>query len=757
MTLKRIELAGFKSFAKKTTLEFNTPVTAIVGPNGSGKSNVVEAIRFVLGEQSIKSLRGKAGVDLIFKGSKALSSLSRAGVTIVFDNRDKIFTFGGSDQKNVSLDFDEVSLSREVYSDGANKYLINNTEVRLKDIVELLGSVHIGSSGHHIISQGEADRILSANAKDRRAMIEDALGLKVYQYKIRESEKKLEKTEQNMKEVQSLRREIAPHIGFLKKQVEKLEKAREMRTELVGLYTNYFGKELSYVRLEKARLHQEKQKEQAALSDLSHKVGKLEAGRTETTNIEDPNILNKEDALKKLAESRDELSRKLGRLEGSIDALTRPRAMLKKEDTGKQFVRLYDIEEMIHSIDGTIASALDSNNLMTVVETLKTIRTSLKSFVEKQKGTSSQSTDEQEMEEPEELKELKNALAPIKTELSNIDQKTESVRKEIDALRLARSNAEANRRNNEREYYELVAKRSEYEGALRMLSMQAEVLTKTETDLAEEIKEAIVLVGREGIVTDDKLFTKDTIGARSEQEDLRKKIERIKIKLEDSGGIGGNDVLKEYDEVTTRDQFLARELIDLADSIKELRALIRDLKFKLDTEFKEGIEKINKQFRDFFALMFGGGSAFLSVVVEHKRPSKENDEEEISSLVEEDLQFERGIEINVSLPHKKVKDLHMLSGGERSLTSIALLFAMSQVNPPPFLVLDETDAALDEANSRKYGNMIESLSKYSQLVVVTHNRETMSRAQVLYGVTIGADGGSKLLSIKFDEAVQIAK
>ena len=119
--------------------------------------------------------------------------------------------------------------------------------------------------------------------------------------------------------------------------------------------------------------------------------------------------------------------------------------------------------------------------------------------------------------------------------------------------------------------------------------------------------------------------------------------------------------------------------------------------------------------------------------------------------------LEQGIEINVSLPHKKVKELHALSGGERSLTSIALLFAMSQVNPPPFLILDETDAALDEANSRRYGEMVESLAQHSQLILITHNRETMSRAGVLYGVTIGANGASKLLSVKFNEATQIAK
>ena len=157
--------------------------------------------------------------------------------------------------------------------------------------------------------------------------------------------------------------------------------------------------------------------------------------------------------------------------------------------------------------------------------------------------------------------------------------------------------------------------------------------------------------------------------------------------------------------------------------------------------------------------MFGGGSASLDIVVSNKRSSSfaKTSEDEAGEETDEEIVFEQGIEINVSLPRKKVKELHALSGGERSLTSIALLFAMSQVNPPPFLVLDETDAALDEANSRKYGDMLEKLSKHSQLVVVTHNRETMSRAGVLYVVTLGVGGDSKLLSIRFDEAVSIAK
>ena len=195
--------------------------------------------------------------------------------------------------------------------------------------------------------------------------------------------------------------------------------------------------------------------------------------------------------------------------------------------------------------------------------------------------------------------------------------------------------------------------------------------------------------------------------------------------------------------------------------------MIADLKEKIDIEFKEGIKKINVEFQEFFALMFGGGYASLKVVVENKKPKRVLDPESEGEVLgknyedyenqDADLVLEKGIEIDISLPHKKVKELQALSGGERSLTSIALLFAMSQVNPPPFLVLDETDAALDEANSRKYGDMIEKLSEHSQLIVVTHNRETMSRAGVLYGVTIGNNGASKLLSVKFDEAAAIAK
>jgi chromosome segregation protein len=185
-----------------------------------------------------------------------------------------------------------------------------------------------------------------------------------------------------------------------------------------------------------------------------------------------------------------------------------------------------------------------------------------------------------------------------------------------------------------------------------------------------------------------------------------------------------------------------------------LRSLLDDLDAELAKHFAEGLAKVNAAFGEFFSLMFGGGGARLTLEEfepDNDEHSDDTDDEVLTAALRP------GIEISVTIPKKRVQSLMQLSGGERALTSIALIFAMSQVNPPPFLILDETDAALDEANSRRYGDMIESLAKRSQLIVITHNRETMGRASVLYGVTMGGDGISKLLSVKFDEAVAVAE
>jgi chromosome segregation protein len=709
MRLKTLQLNGFKSFAQKTVLEFDSSVVSIVGPNGSGKSNVVEAIRFVLGEQSMKSMRGKGGADLVFKGSKNLAKGSKASVTIFFNNADKVFKLSNDGGENINLNYDVISISREVYSDGMNKYILNGTEVRLKDIHNLLASVNIGSSGHHIISQGEADRILNASARDRKEMVEDALGLKIYQYKIKESERKLEKTNENMKEVAMLRRENAPHLNFLKKQVEKFEKTKEMQSELSTLYREYLKKESVYLETEKDNLFGERNRIAGELKDVAGKISLTEDNNSTAGNKKIEELRAVEQKMNSVRGTKGEMERKLGRIEGILEAReNKVKVSGRCPLCGSVIQEGAEQEEKRHNEENELAE-------------LKTSQTNTLSEIQK-----------------------------LEQEEKQIAETIEKIKKEIDEEMKAL-------RDLEREKFTWKVKHQELSSALELVIIKEGNLRIRKEAFENELKEGAALIGQE--IFSYKNFQAENNDQDILQEDLKKKIERIKIKLEDAGLGNGAELMKEFKQVSERDEFLAKELLDLEKSIESLEKLIADLKEKIDIEFKEGVKKINVEFQQFFSLMFGGGHGSLNIVVENKKRRSIPDDldEEIRTEEDEEIVFEQGIEINVSLPHKKVKEINAFSGGERSLTSIALLFAMSQVNPPPFLVLDETDAALDESNSRKYGDMLEKLSHQSQLIVVTHNRETMSRAGVLYGVTIGSDGASKLLSVKFDEATAIAK
>ncbi len=741
--LKTLEINGFKSFQKKTVLDFQVPIVCIVGPNGSGKSNVVEAVRFVLGEQSMKSMRGKQGADLIFKGSKNLPKSSRAYVSIYFNNSDKVFKLPDEEGKNASLGYDTVSISREVYPDGVNKYILNGGEARLKDVNSLLSSVNIGSSGHHIISQGEADRILSVNPKERKEMVEDALGLKIYQYKIRETERKLERTGENMKEVAMLRKENAPHLRFLQKQMEKAEKARDMRVELLSLYKEYLKKESAYLEKESGELTAEKRRISSELEVLRKKIaGTEEKNISEEENMKELGALERRSA--ELRKAKGELERKLGRLEGILEmekerAKTAGESRVLSPEAAEEAIR--EIDFLLEEADG--------------LETLSEIRAVLERMRSVMDDLRRQSGPEQKPDDGK-MEELEKSRKEISEEIEKMAEEEEEAANKAEELRKENREKLEKLREAEKERFGLRMKEQELSSALELLSVREENLVREKGDFENEIREGAPLVGQE--IMSYKHSSADGEDGREYREEMRKKIERIKIKLEDAGA-GGAEIEKEFKEATERDQFLEKEMEDLSESIKSLEALMADLKNKIDLEFKEGIKKINAEFQKFFELMFGGGTASLKVVVENRNKNRRNAEEEEEEIAEEEEESEpeQGIEISVSLPHKKVRELHALSGGERSLTSIALLFAMSQVNPPPFLILDETDAALDEANSRKYGDMLEKLSSRSQLIVVTHNRETMSRAGILYGVTIGGDGGSKLLSVKFDEAVAIAK
>ncbi len=736
--LKRLEIVGFKSFAKRTVLDFSNATTAIVGPNGSGKSNVAEAFRFALGEQSMKSMRGKRAEDLIWGGSHTAPRANRASVSIVFDNSRRAF----------KIDFDEVSVERAVFRDGTSEYSINSSKVRLRDVEELLAGANIGETGHHIISQGEADRILLASPRDRRALLEDALGLKIYEFKKQEAARKLEKTEENISQVNSLRRELAPHLRFLENQVKKLERSDALRAELVGLAQTYFAIEDAYLVREKSRVAEE---ERNAAERLA--VASAELDRVADPASADQGTIQRTEALRKaerevteLSAARAALSREMGRVEGALSEVKRRAAAVAREPYAK--VPREELEALRSEVEKQVEGAEGTPEAMRAA--LGAIRNAIRFFFARYGAPSDERFSDEE-----------DAAFKLDTERAALAEKYAAVSADLERAEAARSRSreamlalEETDREVRRRILDLAQEKSREEGAVARAEARDYELSLLAEALERDKAEALAIAGSAALSYEPLSAVPPE--ERAAQEARKKSLERTKIRLEEAGG-SGEEIRREHKEVAERETFLAKELDDLAKSAAGLGALIRDLDAELGKHFSEGLAKVNASFNEYFALMFGGGSARLTL--EESEDPEESDDEGLEEFADElPKEKERpGIEIAVNLPKKKVRSLMQLSGGERALASIALIFAMSQVNPPPFLILDETDAALDEANSRRYGDMIENLAKKSQLIVITHNRETMTRAGTLYGVTMGGDGVSKLLSVKFEEAVQVAK
>lgn len=747
MYLKELTINGFKSFAKKSDFEFSVPITAIVGPNGSGKSNVAESFRFVLGEQSVKSMRGKKGEDLIWGGSDKVTRGNRASVELTFDNSARTFT----------LDFDEVKIERIVHRDGQNEYKLNGSQVRLKDIHELLANANIGSTGHHIISQGEADRILSAGSKERREMIEDALGLKVFQIKKQETDRKLLKTTENIAQVQSLRREAAPHLKYLKKQVEKAERSLEVQAELKRTFAEYLRREDTYIAHHFDRLTAARRLPEDVLVELQDKITAAKEALQDNDDIEAKEALQiVENTHKKASQVRQQSQHELSQLQGQIAFLERRLAHAhKSEASTNKLIPHSHLELLVEEISAGAEKALSRGGEANLQRALTDLIHQLRSFIKKSQGEVIDTTEADKAE----LEMVKEKIADAEKVVAEALKDEQSAEESVVAKRTEKMTDLESKRAAERSMFDLMQQRREKESEINRIDNELAVLNRDRDDFKEELQEAVSLLGRGAsdyfnfVVVDENEVEIPYENIVSEERDVQRtrhrQLEKLKIRLEELGVGNTDDLILEYKNAKERDEFLEKELADLEASVQNLRTLIVELQGKLEEQFNVGVEKIAVEFSKFFALMFGGGSAGLERVAIKNRQSEEDEESAV--IVEE------GIDLTVSLPNKRVRGLDMLSGGERALTSIALIFAMSQVNPPPFIILDETDAALDEANSRRYGDMIEALAKRSQLILITHNRETMSRAGILYGITMGIDGISKLLSVKFEEAAMNAK
>jgi len=722
MRLKKLEISGFKSFAHKTTLEFPVNISAIVGPNGSGKSNVVDSVRWVLGEQSFKNLRSKSGVDLIWAGSAVKSAQGKAGVSLYFDNNDGFFP----------IDFEEVIIGRKVYRDGANEYYLNNSQVRLKDIAELLARSKLGLRGHSIVNQGSTDEILKADPLERRGILEEALGLREFQLKKSEAEAKLLETSVNLEQTASLINEIFSHLRSLKRQVEKFKKREFLINDLNNLENEFFKIKIQEILAERSENQKAREEINAEIAktkenfEVKQKIFEEQLAKISQTGKENGQL---EIDLEKLNAEQYNIMRELGRVEGLI------------ESAKKHNVKNVKTLEMVLAIKikywakrlNAVSELVDVNAIKKAVKDLAGEIETISNYFERNEISKILSLVDLADLEEESGSPYEKDKEDLKIKLAKLENQIKQAKETVLKIRLE----ETKWRDKYLDFQkELEKARREYISAQEVtqkFDLEEEKIKLREADIKSEMwssgKKYEEFIANFAAI--ESIVLKTEFPTLTE---LENKIIKLRREIADIGSID-EETRREYEETNKRHEFLTTESTDLNHAVDSLKNLIRDLADRINNDFKTGLIKINEEFNHYFRLMFGGGSASLK-----------------TGLPAEAL-AEAGVSINVSVPKKRVKDLSLLSGGERSLVSIALLFAIVSASRPPFLILDEIDAALDENNAVRFAKVLKDLAEKTQFILITHNRATMEIANVLYGVTMGDDGVSKLFSLKLEDAV----
>jgi chromosome segregation ATPase len=744
MYLQRLEINGFKSFAKKTTLEFNQGITGIVGPNGSGKSNVAEAVRWVMGEQSIKSLRGKTSTDVIFSGSDKSARLGLAEVSLHFNNEDPSTNSG---QATV-IDYSEITLTRRIHRDGHSDYLLNGQVARLQDILLLLAQINLSSKTYSVIGQGMVDDILTTTPLQRKDFFEEASGVKPLQMKKNEALRKLDHTAENLQTVNIQLSEISPRLRSLTRQVKKLERRAEIENELRDKQFHYYGESLFSLSREKTGLQKKENEQQKEIDKLQAQVNKLQElmfSLTKTSSHSDKFSQaqkNYEEFINQKSKLKDqELEIKAQLLESvkSSQQTHVPIAVVREVETKfEAIVKKFKTHQSKTQAHKSLADWQTwHHELDKVWLEHESLLQPFKPYLHEQNISKKE----------QELKKLQKEILAVEEGLNKIQQEIKDLAAQEKEEKSKIWQTQNNLQEQQTDLNQLINQRNETRVDL----------ARVEAHLADLETEVTGEVGNEFL---NKIHAWQPVNKQADlghTDQLKEKIHKLKHEIDLIGGIDP-EVQKEYSEIKERYDFLSTQTDDLAGSIKQLDEVIDELDETIKKQFNDSFRTINQEFQKYFKMLFRGGRSELKLLKGTEEPKEDSEEiDELDELAEKKQKSKTkdviiGVDITATPPGKKLKSITMLSGGERALTSIALISAIIANNPAPFVVLDEVDAALDEENSMRFAEIVNELSSKTQFVIITHNRATMEHADLLYGVTMGDDGISKLLSLKLESA-----
>ncbi|MBD3300441.1 MAG: AAA family ATPase [Candidatus Moranbacteria bacterium] len=722
MFLEKIELVGFKSFYQKTTIQFKKnpktdqkpKITAIVGPNGAGKSNVSDALKWALGVQKRKNYRSSKSTDVIFMGSSKKKPLSHARVSLFFNNS----------SQRIPIDFREVAVTRKIFLNGENEYLINDAAASVKEIVKLLSRSGIGRENFSIIDQGMADRLIVLNGEERKKVIEEVSKVNHLEIQKNDSIKKLINSLKNLQKAEELKQEIKPRLEELKKEVGKLDEKEKLLEELTKLVNLYYGIKIQKID-EKIQINSnQKKKNRDRLNSLEKEIQKLEdaINRASKENTENENkielINNKKFDLNR---QRNELSKQISVLEGKIELFEERIEFLKHEDYQKvdlDFVQK-SLRDLLNKIDFYLSKKeVLKDDLLIVKQILN------KLFGQTKEGKIIKKNNPEIRSREAKINSYQKDLAQKKNDLAALEKEDKELSRDLSALK------------DKEESYDIF----KLQNKINNLNREKEEVSRTysnyriEMARLEERKKNLLQEIPKELNFDPQPLEAENL-KESEFENYRIKIEKIKNRLNYIQEID-QDVVSKYQEVKKKYDHLQNEALDIREAVKALKKIIQKLEVKISSRFSKTFNNLNRFFNFYFGQLFNGGRAELIKVYQKDENSGKKEL--------------KAIDIEVEIPGKKVKRTEMLSGGEKTMTSLALLFSMIKTAKPPFVFLDEVDASLDEINSDNFAKILKTVALETQIVIITHNREVMSEAEVLYGISMGKDGVSKVISVELE-------
>ena len=812
MKFKQLDITGFKSFSEKTTFLIEDGLTGIVGPNGCGKSNIVEALRWCMGENSAKSMRGAGMEDVIFSGTSNRPSKNISEVVLLLDNQNK----EGPVQFK---EFDEVTIKRKIEKDKGSKYYINDKEVRARDVQTLFADLSTGAHSPSLISQGRIGQLVTSKPIERKSILEEAAGISGIHARRHEAETRLNAAENNLKRADELKKQQQKQLDNLKKQAEEATRYKEISREIKKVEAGLYYLKIREIEKDKKQIVEklsELEDEISAINiDLNHnntlldeenkKLAPLRDKKMESAaslqklNLDMTNLVEEEERVKSL---QDKLQKSIKTIDSdfereksiSLDAdLNEKRISKEKSELLKteneliqvessstkelkdSKLKLENLQTKLDQMLDKIERDIDEDKKLTkkifsdLKKLVKEITSSQEDYAEKYGKDKSIQSDSIKRKErikniDVELENWRNLRSNSEKMISELNNRRNKVLKELtenqkNPERIANSkgqnlqNLENTKKKNEEIERELIKSEKKY------------------NSINQNIKEIQIKLSK---LKENKARNEATVeGIENRKKDLLYSV-KSELNIQNE-----NEILPQSDlsQVSPDSLPSLDEQSEKSEKIKKRRESLGSVNLRADEETKKyetEIRKMEDDRADLYSAIVKlktsidelnqkGRERLLEAFTKVNRKFNEvytklfNGGTAKIELVDSDDPLEAGLEMYVSPPGKRLQSITLLSGGEQALTALSLVFAVFLVNPSPICVLDEVDAPLDDANVTRFCGLLDELTKITntKFIIITHHALTMSRMHRLYGVTMAEQGVSQLVSVDLQKAEEL--